>query len=69
MSLMTYVNCDITPRTPVASEAVVVAANAMEEAAESQSSVFVEHGLAPDFAATLRGAASTLDQSLGRRRW
>jgi len=55
------------PKHTLANEAVVTAANAMAEAAETQQAVFVEHGLAPDFAAKLREAASTLDQSLGAR--
>ena len=55
------------PKQTVSNEAVVTAANAMAEAAETQQTVFVEHGLAPEFAATLREAAATLDQSLGAR--
>jgi hypothetical protein len=55
------------PRPTVAHESVVTAASAMAEAAEQKSPVFVEHGLAQDFASKLREAAKTLDASLGAR--
>jgi len=53
------------PRQTISKEALVVAANAMAEAAESKAPTFVEHGLQQDFAVKLREAAAALDKSLG----
>jgi len=55
------------PKAAVPHEAVVVAAGAMAEAAESKTPVFVDHGLPQDFAAQFRTAAQALDKSLGAR--
>lgn len=54
---------------PVSSpnERVVSAAGAMAEAAARQEPVFIEHGLAPDFAAQLRSAAAELATVMGTR--
>jgi hypothetical protein len=55
------------PRMSSANERVVAAAGAMAEAAERQQSVFLEHGLAPDFIVQLRSAAAELATAMGSR--
>lgn len=55
------------PRMTVPSEVLVFAAGAMAEAAARREAAFIEHGLAPDFVASLRSAASELAAALGAR--